>query len=72
MIGSRVAVANAELRFPLWGAFGGDAIQSHAWFLNRSSLITDRESLILGSVDPWIHGSMDPWISDSGVVISDQ
>jgi len=24
MIGSRVAVANAELRFPLWGAFGGD------------------------------------------------
>ena len=25
MIGSRVAVANAELRFPLWGAFGGDS-----------------------------------------------
>jgi hypothetical protein len=24
LIGSRVAVANAELRFPLWGAFGGD------------------------------------------------
>jgi hypothetical protein len=24
MIGSRVAVANAEFRFPLWGAFGGD------------------------------------------------
>jgi Tol biopolymer transport system component len=23
LIGSRVAVANAELRFPLWGAFGG-------------------------------------------------
>jgi Tol biopolymer transport system component len=24
LIGSRVAIANAELRFPLWGAFGGD------------------------------------------------
>lgn len=24
LIGSRIAVANAELRFPLWGAFGGD------------------------------------------------
>ena len=24
LIGSRVAVANAEIRFPLWGAFGGD------------------------------------------------
>ncbi len=24
LIGSRVAVANAELRFPIWGAFGGD------------------------------------------------
>jgi Tol biopolymer transport system component len=24
LIGSRVAVANAELRFPLWSAFGGD------------------------------------------------
>lgn len=24
LIGSRVAVFNAELRFPLWGAFGGD------------------------------------------------
>ena len=24
LIGSRVAVANAEFRFPLWGAFGGD------------------------------------------------
>ncbi|MCA1558825.1 MAG: BamA/TamA family outer membrane protein [Acidobacteria bacterium] len=24
LIGSRVGVANAELRFPLWGAFGGD------------------------------------------------
>jgi Tol biopolymer transport system component len=24
LIGSRVAVANAELRFPVWGAFGGD------------------------------------------------
>jgi outer membrane protein assembly factor BamA len=24
LIGSRVALANAELRFPLWGAFGGD------------------------------------------------
>jgi hypothetical protein len=25
LIGSRVAIANAELRFPLWGAFGGDS-----------------------------------------------
>jgi Tol biopolymer transport system component len=25
LVGSRVAVANAELRFPLWGAFGGDS-----------------------------------------------
>ena len=24
MIGSRVAIANAELRFPIWGAFGGN------------------------------------------------
>jgi Tol biopolymer transport system component len=24
LIGSRVAIANAEMRFPLWGAFGGD------------------------------------------------
>jgi len=24
LIGSRVAIANAEFRFPLWGAFGGD------------------------------------------------
>jgi outer membrane protein assembly factor BamA len=24
LIGSRVAIANAELRFPLWSAFGGD------------------------------------------------
>jgi Tol biopolymer transport system component len=24
LIGSRVAIANAELRFPIWGAFGGD------------------------------------------------
>jgi Tol biopolymer transport system component len=24
LIGSRVGIANAELRFPLWGAFGGD------------------------------------------------
>jgi Tol biopolymer transport system component len=24
LVGSRVAVANAELRFPVWGAFGGD------------------------------------------------
>jgi Tol biopolymer transport system component len=24
LVGSRVAVANAELRFPIWGAFGGD------------------------------------------------
>jgi Tol biopolymer transport system component len=24
LIGSRVAIANAELRFPVWGAFGGD------------------------------------------------
>jgi Tol biopolymer transport system component len=24
LIGSRLAIANAELRFPLWGAFGGD------------------------------------------------
>jgi outer membrane protein assembly factor BamA len=24
LIGSKVAIANAELRFPLWGAFGGD------------------------------------------------
>jgi Tol biopolymer transport system component len=24
LIGSRVAIANAELRFPLWGGFGGD------------------------------------------------
>ena len=24
LIGSKVALANAELRFPLWGAFGGD------------------------------------------------
>jgi hypothetical protein len=24
LIGSRVAIGNAELRFPLWGAFGGD------------------------------------------------
>ena len=24
LIGSRVAVANAELRFPMWGAFGGN------------------------------------------------
>ena len=24
LIGTRVAIANAELRFPLWGAFGGD------------------------------------------------
>ena len=24
LIGSRVAVANAEVRFPVWGAFGGD------------------------------------------------
>jgi Tol biopolymer transport system component len=24
LIGSRVAIANAELRFPLWGAFGGE------------------------------------------------
>ena len=24
LVGSRIAVANAELRFPLWGAFGGD------------------------------------------------
>jgi outer membrane protein assembly factor BamA len=24
LIGSRVAVANAELRFPIWGAFGGE------------------------------------------------
>jgi len=24
LVGSRVAVANAELRFPLWGAFGGE------------------------------------------------
>ena len=24
LIGSRVAVANAELRFPIWGAFGGN------------------------------------------------
>ena len=24
LVGSRVAVANAELRFPLWSAFGGD------------------------------------------------
>src|SRR3954452_5590329 len=24
LVGSRVAIANAELRFPLWGAFGGD------------------------------------------------
>ena len=23
-MGSRVAVANAELRFPIWGAFGGE------------------------------------------------
>jgi outer membrane protein assembly factor BamA len=25
LIGSRVAVANAEIRFPLWSAFGGDS-----------------------------------------------
>jgi Tol biopolymer transport system component len=24
LVGSKIAVANAELRFPLWGAFGGD------------------------------------------------
>ena len=24
LVGSRVAIANAELRFPIWGAFGGD------------------------------------------------
>ena len=24
LIGSRLAIANAEIRFPLWGAFGGD------------------------------------------------
>jgi Tol biopolymer transport system component len=24
LVGSRLAIANAELRFPLWGAFGGD------------------------------------------------
>jgi Tol biopolymer transport system component len=24
LVGSRVAIANAELRFPVWGAFGGD------------------------------------------------
>ena len=24
LVGSRVAVANAEIRFPVWGAFGGD------------------------------------------------
>ena len=24
LIGSRVAIANAELRFPIWGAFGGN------------------------------------------------
>ena len=24
LVGSRVAIANAEIRFPLWGAFGGD------------------------------------------------
>jgi outer membrane protein assembly factor BamA len=24
LLGSRLAIANAELRFPLWGAFGGD------------------------------------------------
>jgi outer membrane protein assembly factor BamA len=24
LIGSRIGIANAELRFPLWGAFGGD------------------------------------------------
>jgi Tol biopolymer transport system component len=26
LIGSRVAIANAELRFPLWSAFGGDTM----------------------------------------------
>ena len=26
LIGSRVAIANAELRFPLWGAFGGEQL----------------------------------------------
>jgi outer membrane protein assembly factor BamA len=25
LVGSRVAIANAELRFPLWGAFGGSS-----------------------------------------------
>jgi outer membrane protein assembly factor BamA len=24
LVGSRLAIANAELRFPLWGGFGGD------------------------------------------------
>ena len=57
LIGSRVAVANAELRFPLWGGFGGDnfygplpvelAVFSDAgiaWGRNSSAVIHRRRS----------------------------
>ena len=61
LIGSRVAVANAELRFPLWGGFGGKdfygpipvelAVFSDAgvaWGRSSSSFLTrsDREPVV--------------------------
>lgn len=63
LIGSRMAVANAELRFPLWGAFGGSNFYGPipvelavfgdagiAWDRSNSNRFTDAERELVKSV----------------------
>ncbi len=65
LIGSRVAIGNAELRFPLWGAFGGSGFYGP---LPIEGAIFADAGIAFGGVDGFT-GVNEKWVRSVGAAI---
>jgi Tol biopolymer transport system component len=65
LIGSRVAIGNAELRFPLWGAFGGSGFYGP---LPVEGAIFADAGIAFGGVDGF-PGVNEKWVKSVGAAI---
>jgi outer membrane protein assembly factor BamA len=66
LIGSRVAVANAELRFPVWGAFGGQGF--YGPLPVELAVFTDA-GIAWGDVDGFNTQHNEQWMKSAGVAV---